>query len=152
MKYMDRSIRQLVVIAAISCAGCTALETKESKAWLALHAVDTVQTLELAHDTRCYVERDGLTRRLIGSHPSDGEVAAWALGSAALQLGVTELLLRTDHPRAAAVWQYMRIGITASAVAENHSIGISIGSQNKPSTGPCAPEPQLFQPAARPIK
>lgn len=136
------------VVLALLLSGCTALETKESKGWLVLHAIDTVQTLDLAHDSRCYVERDGLTRRLIGSHPSDGEVAAWSLGSAALQLGVTELLLRNDHPRLAKAWQFFRIGVTASAVSQNHAIGIRIGSQNAHVAGSCV-EPAAVEPPAR---
>ena len=143
-----------VVAIALLCTGCTALESRESQAWLALHAVDTLQTFDVANDSRCYAEGDGITRRLIGSHPSDAEVAAWSLGSAALHLGVTEWLLRTDHPRAAKVWQYVRIGVTASAVAENHSIGIRIGSSNQPRKGTCvqAPTAPVFDESARPIR
>jgi hypothetical protein len=117
-------------------SGCQALKTPESQAWLALHAVDTVQTFRIADDPRCFKESDSLTRRLIGEHPSDGEVAAWAIGSAALHLGVTELLLRNEHPRLAKAWQWVRIGVTAAAVADNYTIGVRIGSPNDPKY-PC---------------
>lgn len=134
MKYMDRS---LILAALAGLSGCTALETRESQAWLALHAVDTIQTFRIANSPQCYEEGDSITRALIGAHPSDGEVIAWSVGMAGLHLGVTELLLRNDHPKVAKAWQYFRIGVTASAIAENHSIGIRIGSPNKPPAGAC---------------
>lgn len=143
----------MAVAIALLCSGCTALETRESQAWLALHAVDTLQTYHAAQDPLCFAEGDSITRSLIGSHPSDVEVAAWSVGSAALHLGVTELLLRNDHPRAAKVWQYVRIGVTGSAIAQNHSIGIRIGSPNQPRKGTCAAEPPVptFDRSALPI-
>lgn len=116
---------------AIGLSGCTALETRETQAWLALHAVDTAQTLRIAGDPRCYLESDSLTRGLIGAHPSTGEVLAWSVGSAAVHVGVTELLLRNDHPKLAKAWQYVRIGVTADAVANNYTIGIRLGEPNK---------------------
>jgi hypothetical protein len=148
MKYMERSL----ILGLLLCSGCTALESRESQAWLALHAVDTAQTLRIADDPRCFHEGNSVTRSMIGSHPSDGEVFAWSVGSAALHLGVTEWLLRTDHPRIAKAWQYLRIGITAAAVSDNHSVGIRIGSPNQPRT--CDPLPALptFDEGARPIK
>jgi hypothetical protein len=144
----------VLICLLVGCAGCTALESRESQAWLTLHAVDTVQTFRIADHPRCYEEGDSITQRVIGKHPSDGEVAAWSLGSAALHLGVTEWLLRTDHPRVAKAWQYVRIGITADAIARNHSIGIRIGSRNKPRAGTCKHPPSgpIFDPDARPIR
>jgi hypothetical protein len=142
------------IAAVIACSGCTALESRESQAWLALHAVDTVQTFRIADQPTCFKEGDSLTRSVIGSHPSDGEVVAWSVGSAALHLGVAEWLLRNDHPRIAKVWHYLRIGVTASAVAQNHSIGIRIGAPNKPRAGTCDQLPALptFDQNARAIK
>jgi hypothetical protein len=148
MKYMERSL----ILCLLLCSGCTALESRGSQAWLALHAVDTVQTFRIADHPTCFEEGDSITQSLIGRHPSYGEVAAWSVGSAALHLGVTEWLLRTDHPRIAKAWQYLRIGITAAAVSDNHSVGIRIGSPNQPRT--CDPLPALptFDEGARPIK
>jgi hypothetical protein len=122
---------------AIGLSGCTALEQRETQAWLALHAVDTAQTYRIAQDARCFNEADGITRELIGAHPSTGQVLAWSVGSAAVHVGVTELLLRNDHPKLAKAWQYVRIGVTASAIENNHSIGIRIGSPNEPPPGSC---------------
>lgn len=134
-------------------SGCTALETRESQAWLALHAVDTVQSFHAAQQPECYQESDSITRSLIGEHPSDVEVIAWSVGMAGLHLGVTELLLRNDHPKLAKAWQYFRIGVTASAIAQNHSIGIRVGSPNRPTGGRCNPPapPPIFDPDSRPI-
>lgn len=147
---MKRS-RMAIIALASMLSGCSALETQESQAWLALHAVDTIQTLRIAESPNCYAESDGVTRSLIGAHPSEGEVLAWSVGMAGLHLGVTELLLRNDHPKLAKAWQYFRIGVTASSIAENHSIGIRIGSPNHHS-GPCfgEPPPQPSKPQ-RPI-
>lgn len=146
-------MERLLVVSLLLCSGCTALESRESQAWLALHAVDSIQTLHASQDPQCFAEGDTITRSLIGSHPSNGEVAAWAVGSAALHLGVTELLLRNDHTRVAKVWQYVRIGVTTSAIAQNHSIGIRIGSPNQPRKGTCSAssQNQTFDPSSRPI-
>lgn len=131
-------MRSLTLVLVVALSGCTALETRESQAWLVLHAVDTLQTYHAAQEPNCYKEGDSITRSLIGSHPSDGEVIAWSLGSAALHLGVTELLLRNDHPKLAKAWQYVRIGVSLDAVYNNHSAGIRIGSSNRPKQGTCA--------------
>jgi hypothetical protein len=125
-------MRILIVLAACMLTGCTALESRETQAWLALHAVDSMQTYRIAQDGDCFHEADSMTREIIGTSPSRRSVVAWAVGDAALHLGVTELLLRTDHPKLARAWQYVRIGVAAGAVAENHSIGIRIGSPNRP--------------------
>lgn len=128
MKYMERSL----ILGLLFCSGCTALETRESRAWLALHAIDTAQTYHAAQEPSCYKETDSLTRSLIGEHPSGGEVIAWSVGMAGVHLGVTELLLRNGHPKLARLWQYVRIGTTASAIAGNYSVGIRIGEPNRP--------------------
>lgn len=126
---------------ALLLTGCTALESRESKAWLALHAVDTLQSYHAAQQPECYEEGQSVTRRLIGRHPSDGEIVAWSLANVALHLGVTEWLLRNDHPMLAKAWQYMRIYDTADAIYENHGIGIRIGSPNRPRKGSCVSGP-----------
>lgn len=139
-----------MLAAAILTSGCTALETRESQAWLMLHAVDTVQTYRIAQQPNCYSESDSLTRSLIGAHPSEGEVIAWSVGMAGLHLGVTELLLRNDHPRLARAWQYVRIGVTVNAISNNHSAGIRIGSPNQPPAGFCLASPPAPPPIVDP--
>lgn len=147
-------MKRSLILCLLFCSGCSemqSLQQPETKAWLALHAVDTLQTFDIAHDSHCYQERDGITRSLIGAHPSDGEVAAWSLASAGLHLGVTELLLRHEHPMLAKAWQYLRIGITADAVASNYRFGIRIGSPNQHRAGSCLQEvPSLPPPTDRP--
>lgn len=124
-------MRWIWMLAAISLSGCTALESRETHAWLALHAIDTVQTFHAAQEPNCYAEANNITRSLIGEHPSSAGVIAWSIGDAAVHIGVTELLMRTDHPTLAKVWQYMRIGFVSSAIAKNHEVGIRIGSPNR---------------------
>lgn len=146
------ALTRIIAISTLALSGCTALETRESQAWLALHAVDTVQTYRVAHDP-CFQETDGITRSLIGRRPSDAEVLAWSVGMAGLHLGVTELLLRNDHPKLARAWQYFRIGVTMDAISNNHSIGIRIGSPNHRPEGcgqPVAPQLPTPRPS-RPI-
>jgi hypothetical protein len=147
MKYMDR----LLILSGLLLCGCTEMQSlrqPETQAWLALHAVDTAQTYRIAESPNCYAEGDGITRSLIGPHPSKGEVLAWSVASAGVHIGVTELLLRNDHPKLAKAWSYVRIGITADAISQNHSIGIRLGSPNR-HEGPCFGEPA--KPQQRPI-
>jgi hypothetical protein len=147
-------MRHVLVAMAGLLSGCTALETRESQAWLALHAIDSIQSFHAAQQPECFKEDDGVTRSLIGEHPSDAEVIAWSVGMAGLHLGVTEVLLRNDHPKLAKAWQYVRIGVTASAIAQNHSIGIRVGSPNRPTAGNCNPPatpPPVFDLGLRPI-
>jgi hypothetical protein len=146
-------VRIAWIAAGLILTGCQALKTPESHAWLALHAVDTIQTYHAAQQPECFHEGDSVTRRVIGTHPSDAEVAAWSIGSAALHLGVTELLLRNEHPALAKAWQYVRIGITTSAIAGNYSAGIRIGSPNKPHADDCVQPlpPRAPDPIPRPI-
>jgi hypothetical protein len=133
MKYMERSL----ILAAALCSGCTALETRESQAWLALHAIDTAQSIHAAQEPNCYKEKNTITRALIGEHPADGEIIAWSIGVAAVHLAVTDLLLRNDHPKIAKVWQYVRIASTTSAIINNHGVGIRIGSPNQHTESQC---------------
>lgn len=145
-------MKRIIVAISVLLSGCTALETRETQAWLVLHAVDTAQTYRIAQDSHCYMENDPITRALIGDSPSRAEVLAWSAGMAGMHVGVTELLLRTDHPKIAKAWQYFRIGVTASAIGRNHEIGIRIGSPNRPNAGACAePEQAPAQHSPRPI-
>jgi hypothetical protein len=114
----------------VLCSGCTALETHEEQTWLALHAVDAAQTYSIAGD-RCYYEANPLTRSIIGREPSHAAVVGWAIGIAAVHVGVSDYLLRTDHPKLAKAWQYITIGTSAYSVGNNFSIGIRIGRDNK---------------------
>lgn len=112
--------------------GCTALNDRTEQAWLTLHAVDSVQTYRIAQDPLCFHEANAVTQVVIGETPSRGQVIAWSLGSAAIHLGVTELLLRNEHPKLAKAWQYISIASTGYSVGNNYAIGIRIGSPNKP--------------------
>ena len=127
-----------IVAVMVLCSGCTALETRESQTWLAMHAIDTLQTARIADAPDCFREADPITRRLIGETPSRTSVAVWSLGIAALHLAATDWLLRNDHPRVARALQFIHSGVTASAVANNHAIGIRLGTPNR-RRGACTP-------------
>jgi hypothetical protein len=141
----------LLLSSALTLCGCTALETKETQAWLALHAIDTAQTFRISQEPQCFAERDRVTSSLIGEHPSATEVLAWSVGMAGVHLGVTEWLLRNEHHKMVKAWQYIRIGTTVSAVARNHSIGIRIGSPNEPRDGSCIQRVPVRSDPALPI-
>ena len=124
----------LVLPVAALATGCTALRSPHEQAWLALHAVDTAQTVDIAHDP-CYIEAHPVTRALIGERPSDAQVAAWAIGTAALHVGVTQWLLDHYHPKLARAWSYVTIGEKAWAIGHNISLGIRLGAPNKSYAG-----------------
>lgn len=150
---MDRFARFLLVFpVAVLATGCTALESRGEQAWLALHAIDAAQTYRIAEHPDCYREADPITKRIIGESPSRTQAATWAIGAAAFHVGVTELLLRNEHPKLAAAWQFITIGETASSVGNNFSIGIRVGAHNTRRSCAPLPSPSQPDPNARPIR
>jgi hypothetical protein len=125
----------VLVLCIASLTGCTALESRGEQTWLALHAVDTAQTYRIAQSDGCFREGNPITSAVIGEEPSTGEALAWGIGTAALHVGVTELLLRNDHPKLAKAWQFVTIGASSYAIGHNYSLGIRIGGPNEPKAG-----------------
>ena len=124
---MIRVILLCMLIAALE--GCAALNEPGERAWLAAHAVDVAQTRTFRNDP-CIEEVDPFTRSLIGREPSTGATIAWGVGMAAFHVGVTELLLRTDHPRVAKVWEWVSFTEKGITVARNHRLGARISGNN----------------------
>jgi hypothetical protein len=119
----------------IISTGCSALQSREEIAWQVLHVVDAAQTYNIVNDPN-YREANVMTAALIGENPSHAGVSAWAVGMAAAHAGVTELLLRHDHPTAARWWNYITITEKAATVGHNFYIGVRIGGANKPRNNP----------------
>ena len=125
-----------LIIGSVLSAGCQSLEfSNEEIAWQTLHAVDIAQTLSAAQDP-CYVEDAYLTRQLIGSQPSTGEVLLWGAGVAVGHAFVTNLLEKQNAPRwVQKTWSYATITSTGIAIASNHSEGVRVFGDNKPVEG-----------------
>lgn len=117
-------------------AGCQSLDLSgEEITWQTLHAIDVAQTLSAADDP-CYVEDAVITRSLIGSQPSQGEVLLWGAGMAVGHAWVTGLLEEHGAPVwLRRTWSYATITGTGIAIASNHDEGVRVFGDNKPVDG-----------------
>ncbi|MGD8833183.1 MAG: hypothetical protein PVF57_21435, partial [Pseudomonadales bacterium] len=117
-------------------AGCQSLDLSgEEVAWQTLHVVDVAQTVSAAQDP-CYVEDAYVTRRLIGSQPSTGEVLLWGAGMAVGHAWVTGFLERRDAPRwMQKAWSYATLTGTGVAIATNHAEGVRVFGDNRAVDG-----------------
>lgn len=134
---LRRSVLTPVLLAgSVLCAGCQSLElSNEEIAWQTLHAVDIAQTLSAAQDP-CYVEDAYVTRRLIGSQPSSGEVLLWGAGMAVGHAFVTNMLEKHHAPRwVQKTWSYATITGTGIAIASNHAEGVRVFGDNESVDG-----------------
>ncbi len=134
---LRRSVLAPVLLAgSVLSAGCQSLElSNEEIAWQTLHAVDIAQTISAAQDP-CYIEDAYITRRLIGSQPSTGEVLLWGAGMAVGHAFVTNLLEKQNAPRwVQKTWSYATITGTGIAIASNHAEGVRVFGDNKSVEG-----------------
>ena len=138
---MFATLRRMILAPAIIAgsfltAGCQSLEfSNEEIAWQTLHAVDVAQTLSAAQDP-CYVEDAYITRQLIGSQPSTGEVLLWGAGMAVGHAFVTNVLEERHAQRwVQKAWSYATSTGTGIAIATNHSEGVRIFGDNKSVEG-----------------
>ncbi len=135
------TLRRTVLVPAmlagtVLSAGCQSLElSNEEIAWQTLHAVDIAQTLSAAQDP-CYVEDAYITKRLIGSQPSTGEVLLWGAGMAVGHAFVSNFLEQRNAPQwVQKTWSYATITSTGIAIASNHSEGVRVFGDNEPVEG-----------------
>ena len=126
----------MLALSAGLSAGCQSLGlSNEEIAWQTLHAVDIAQTLAAAQDP-CFVEDAFVTRQLIGSQPSTGEVLLWGAGMAVGHAWISGLLERQDAPQwVQKTWSYATITGTSIAVATNHAEGVRVIGDNKSVDG-----------------
>ncbi|MDA8138017.1 MAG: hypothetical protein M0036_05120 [Desulfobacteraceae bacterium] len=117
----------LCITMLASCSGWSREEKIAECAYTALHIADWSQTREAASRPDAYHE----TNPLMGSYPSTSTVDIYMGSTLALHWVVTGLLPRRwrvpiidadIHPRA--MWQYISIGVEASYVANNISVGV----------------------------
>lgn len=96
----------------------TKTDTAREVVWMALHAVDWGQTLEIARNPRDYSEMNPV----LGDHPSVGKVnlymGAWAVAHPL----VSYLLPRTWRD----TWQYLTIGVSFTCTANNFNLGLKV--------------------------
>lgn len=93
--------------------------------WQSVHAMDTMQTMHIANSDGCYHEANPVTSRIIGQHPSDGEVAAVMLGYAMAHKVVTNQLHERNAPRwLIGTWHAITLGFAVKTVTENHRLGL----------------------------
>ena len=123
-------------VGSLFSAGCQSLELSgEEITWQTLHAIDVAQTLSAADDP-CYVEDAVVTRALIGSQPSQGEVLLWGAGMAVGHAWVTGFLEHQNAPMwLRKTWSYATITGTGIAIASNHSEGVRVFGDNKAVEG-----------------
>jgi len=101
--------------------------------WQSLHAIDAAQTLSIARDPDCYYE--AVVDPLIGRHPPQGLVLAWAAGAALLHFAITNYLTEHASPTMVRIWQGITIGSSAYWVSHNYSNGLRVFSHNEHGTG-----------------
>lgn len=129
-----RWLRGLALAGTLSMAGCQSMDSSELT-WQTMHAIDVAQTLNAADDP-CYKEDAWLTRRLIGEQPSDIQVLAWGLGTAAVHAWVSNQLEMHAAPRwAHMLWDIGTLSHTTYAVTNNHRNGVRPIGSNKPVPG-----------------
>jgi hypothetical protein len=114
-----------LVFLLVGCANTPPL-TRAELTWQALHAADSLQTVQIARSD-CFRESNAVTGRLIGDHPSTAGAIGWGVGMAVAHYGVTRWLESIDAPRwMLGTWQAMTIVDTADAVKQNHDQGIGL--------------------------
>ena len=121
---------------SVLSAGCESVGlSTEEITWQTLHAVDVAQTLSAAEDP-CYVEDAYVTRKLIGTQPSTGEVLLWGAGMAVGHAWVSGMLERHHAPGwLRKTWSYATITGTGLAIATNHAEGVRIFGDNEAVDG-----------------
>jgi uncharacterized membrane protein len=131
-----RKTSLILACGVLLSAGCQSLNlSNEEIAWQTMHAVDVAQTLSASQDP-CYVEDAMVTRQLIGSQPSTGEVLLWGAGMAVGHAWITKTLERNDAPIwVQKTWSYVTITGTGIAIASNYSEGIRMFGDNQSVEG-----------------
>ena len=103
-------------------SGWTTADTIRQALGLAATGVDWAQTRTMAKDPSHYREVNHITSKLIGEHPSTGQVnnyfATKAVGDA--------LLANALPPGMRALFQYGNMGLEANAGRKNFKLGIGM--------------------------
>jgi hypothetical protein len=120
----------VVVLMLVGVMGGCQSVNKQEMAWQALHAVDVSQTLNAASDP-CYREASWMTKRLIGSQPSDTDVMIWGIATSMAHMWISKTLEERNAPGwLQVVWDLGTIGHTGHAVVNNHRNGVRAWGDN----------------------
>lgn len=114
------------IVLALTLTGCSEMPRGEI-AWQSVHALDVLQTVQIAKNPHCFHEDDPFSKRLIGEHPSQGQVVAWGVAFAAVHMSVGAALEHWEAPGWVQVgWQYLTLGAASRAVINNYQQGIGV--------------------------
>jgi hypothetical protein len=130
------TLRQLTLSAgallSLALSACSALPDVRSTeyVWQGLHAVDALQTYRGPASDPCFHEADPVTSRLIGKRPSGAQVLGWYAATSVSHFAISTALEKIA-PRLADWWHALTIAGVSITVADNHELGIRIGSSNR---------------------
>lgn len=144
----------LTVIGLAFCtSGCSTMSTYE-RTWQTMHLIDYGQTLHIARSPSCFREVNFMTKRLVGEHPSESEVALVTAGYALAHYGINRWLEAKAETTGGRGWHGVLRFFQATTllsklhtVARNHSLGLRPFADGDT----CVPEPS-YDPSARPVK
>lgn len=134
-RFNNNSFRCIALLACLGwLGGCQSMDRQELT-WQTMHALDFAQTLNAAGDP-CYKEDAWLTKRLIGSQPSDAEVVAWGVGTAVFHAWISNALEARGAPVwVQKLWELGTLGHTTYAVGTNHEAGVRPFGSNRAVEG-----------------
>lgn len=122
-------VRLVAILPLLLIAGCSTygrMSTPE-KAWQGMHAIDTLQTIQIAKHPDCYMENTSAWA--IGEHPSTGRVLVFMAAASYLHAKVSYLL--DDYgadPTWIRAWDWISLLTKGYTVGHNFSIGLGVTS------------------------
>jgi len=134
--FIDMRYGSFVVIAIIlplvllMMQGCVQFDRQWSTenrqlevAYQVTHAVDGLQTLQIANQPERYSESSWM----LPNHPTTGQVAVWYMGTAYGHAFVTNMLDERAPRWVCRTWQTLTILDAANAVRGNYQLGLRMG-------------------------
>jgi hypothetical protein len=113
-----------ILLASLALSGCatmTPAERASEMAYQSLHAIDTLQTLDIRRAGK--VE----TNPILGPAPSDRAVIGYMAAEAALHLIVSDQLARHDAPAwVRAAWHVTSVSMASNTISNNARIGLKV--------------------------
>lgn len=96
----------------------------------ALHAVDFAQTVQIARSPKCYEEKDLVTARIIGHHPTPSKVAGMWAAESMVHYAISGWLDRSSEANGGAwtvardTWHVVGVAWEAFDIGHNNAIGL----------------------------
>lgn len=120
----------VILVAIFALSGCVQFDRQWSTenrrletAYQVIHAVDGIQTLQIANQPDRYSESSWM----LPSHPTTGQVAVWYMGTAYGHTLVTDALDEHAPRWVCRTWQVLTIIDAANAVRGNYQLGLRMG-------------------------